>query len=111
MIQWLFQHCDITVQAFRSFFSLRDYKKLPFLINGDQCVTVIIIVHIELFRIGKLHTVVKSKSRDICRCMLFFSCLYAQCTAQDKSYRQKYVGDYFFHLSAFFMLEESKFRV
>ena len=77
VVQRLLNNCDIFFKPLWSLFSLWNYKKLSFLIDSNQSIAIIVIVYAEFFCVGKFHTVVIGKSRDIHRsfCIVFICCV------------------------------------
>ena len=91
IVYGLLQDSNIRIQPLRCFLALGNHKKLSFLINGDQRIAIVVIIHIKFLCVGKLHTVIKGKSGNIRRLMFCLCSLHGKRAAQNKRQHQKYV--------------------
>jgi len=91
IVYGLLQNRNVRIQPLRCFLAFGNYKKLSFLINGEQRIAIVVVIHIKFLCVGKLHTVVKGKAWNIRRLMFCLCCLHCKSTSQDQGQRQKYV--------------------
>ena len=68
----LLNNSNILTQSLRRFFFLRNKEKLSVIRNGDQSISVLIIIHRKLCRIFQFKTVIICKT---CQILFFSGCL------------------------------------